>query len=431
MCSITAAGVVDETQCTQPNEKSNLNISNSKFEYFREPLRSKTSKGSYCIAKWCNNNNASSRMFRLPKDKRCQIWLTRAGREDLKDLDPKRLYNKYLCEEHFTENMFKNSKKLLRWDALPTIFLFRSQGNSISPSKDSCDSPSKSVSGQLYKPVIFQKNFYSDLLNLPTSSQTPRSLTSVNSSVNSKMQVILQTQNNKHKVQHLLTLNPDERNEYFKFNKIGKSDGILKLDQKVNENILQNTLSLPCPDSTVINEQDDTKDSLNKNIIKAVKVIECNNTLLLQNKNESDSEIIKKDQIDFVKENIIQGDTFKDEDSSNTTVFSINNSSNESTSGYSNLNEENNLCFSTDDQPVTPDVKIQDVISPSKNLTPYFTVVGDTIENFKDSDVESICSGQGFRESMYPCLACGEVFLAKSSLTQHCKTYHGEIDDTP
>jgi len=54
---------------------------------------------------------------------RALLWLTNAEREDLKILSMEVLHTKYLCMEHFNEDMFMNSyKKKLVWNALPTHF---------------------------------------------------------------------------------------------------------------------------------------------------------------------------------------------------------------------------------------------------------------------------------------------------------------------
>jgi hypothetical protein len=51
------------------------------------------------------------------------LWLTNAEREDLKVLSMEILHTKYLCMEHFNDDMFMNScKKKLVWNALPTHF---------------------------------------------------------------------------------------------------------------------------------------------------------------------------------------------------------------------------------------------------------------------------------------------------------------------
>ncbi|XP_044739340.1 uncharacterized protein LOC123300759 [Chrysoperla carnea] len=63
------------------------------------------------------------RLFLLPQgsnnEERRNIWLKNLGR-----IDPPK--HTYICAKHFTENQFENhradGKKLLRWNAIPTIF---------------------------------------------------------------------------------------------------------------------------------------------------------------------------------------------------------------------------------------------------------------------------------------------------------------------
>jgi hypothetical protein len=51
------------------------------------------------------------------------LWLTNAEREDLKTLSMDSLHTKYLCMEHFNDDMFMNStKKKLVWNAMPMHF---------------------------------------------------------------------------------------------------------------------------------------------------------------------------------------------------------------------------------------------------------------------------------------------------------------------
>lgn len=84
----------------------------------------------YCLARWCSNSksvHSSIRLFRLPmkKDpKRAYQWLKNADRDDLKDKSFSYLQSKYLCSEHFTEDMFMNSgtRNSLKWDAVPQLF---------------------------------------------------------------------------------------------------------------------------------------------------------------------------------------------------------------------------------------------------------------------------------------------------------------------
>ncbi|PSN38774.1 hypothetical protein C0J52_18678 [Blattella germanica] len=82
----------------------------------------------------------------LNKDDWALLWLTRAEREDLKDLDPQTLHTKYLCKEHFTDDMFMNSaKNKLVWNAVPTLFCkpdfaFKDPQNiSLASNVDKCD----------------------------------------------------------------------------------------------------------------------------------------------------------------------------------------------------------------------------------------------------------------------------------------------------
>ncbi|XP_066991525.2 uncharacterized protein [Anabrus simplex] len=84
-------------------------------------------QGTYCCAKWCRNNageHPNLSCFRVPKNKaRAEQWLKNAGREDLLQEDSSKLHTKYLCQEHFTKNMFTNSNcNRLVWNAVPTLF---------------------------------------------------------------------------------------------------------------------------------------------------------------------------------------------------------------------------------------------------------------------------------------------------------------------
>ncbi|XP_034231909.1 uncharacterized protein LOC117639938 isoform X2 [Thrips palmi] len=83
----------------------------------------KKKSSNYCIAQWCNQGNYQGvSLFRLPKEReRALLWLTEAGRSDLKSL--KNLRSLYLCGNHFTRNMFtNNARNQLVKTAVPKIF---------------------------------------------------------------------------------------------------------------------------------------------------------------------------------------------------------------------------------------------------------------------------------------------------------------------
>ncbi|KAL4132185.1 hypothetical protein QTP88_009392 [Uroleucon formosanum] len=59
-------------------------------------------------------------MFRFPKDARNEIWVVNSGNRGLLELDVDKLYNKYLCQEHFSSNDFmQGNKKSLKPTAIP------------------------------------------------------------------------------------------------------------------------------------------------------------------------------------------------------------------------------------------------------------------------------------------------------------------------
>lgn len=82
----------------------------------------------YCCAVNCTNRTIDGvRLFLLPQgpknDERRRIWLRNINR---KNWTPNRAY---LCEKHFAPDQFENKradgKRLLRWNAIPTIFNYK------------------------------------------------------------------------------------------------------------------------------------------------------------------------------------------------------------------------------------------------------------------------------------------------------------------
>ncbi|KAJ9594508.1 hypothetical protein L9F63_014120, partial [Diploptera punctata] len=127
--------VINEFLSNKKTGAEKLNVSvilakNSKEDLIRKSeyasLQSKGPRSIYCIARWCGRSTKEPgiSLFRLPKDKeRAHLWLTNAEREDLKNLSSQILHTKYLCMDHFTDDMFMNScKKKLIWNAIPTHF---------------------------------------------------------------------------------------------------------------------------------------------------------------------------------------------------------------------------------------------------------------------------------------------------------------------
>nr|CAD7397053.1 unnamed protein product [Timema poppensis] len=81
----------------------------------------------YCVALHCNSNSGCENglsLFRIPKDKeRAHQWLVNAEREDLLELSEAVRHTRYICQQHFTDDMFSNSlKSRLVWNAVPTVF---------------------------------------------------------------------------------------------------------------------------------------------------------------------------------------------------------------------------------------------------------------------------------------------------------------------
>nr|CAD7458293.1 unnamed protein product [Timema tahoe] len=81
----------------------------------------------YCVALHCNSNSGCETglsLFRIPKEKeRAHQWLVNAEREDLLELSEAVRHTRYLCQQHFTDDMFSNSfKSRLVWNAVPTVF---------------------------------------------------------------------------------------------------------------------------------------------------------------------------------------------------------------------------------------------------------------------------------------------------------------------
>ncbi|XP_069680701.1 uncharacterized protein [Periplaneta americana] len=82
---------------------------------------------SCCVMNCLHNSHGSLRLFRFPKDEeRRKSWAVNCGRTDWFPTDYSRI-----CEAHFDDSQFEQNrqdgKKLLKWNAVPTIFGFSSQ----------------------------------------------------------------------------------------------------------------------------------------------------------------------------------------------------------------------------------------------------------------------------------------------------------------
>ncbi|XP_050065037.1 uncharacterized protein LOC126553964 [Aphis gossypii] len=59
-------------------------------------------------------------MFRIPKDTRRETWIINSGKLSLLSLNKKQLYNRYICQEHFSPDYFLNYKNnKLKSNAIP------------------------------------------------------------------------------------------------------------------------------------------------------------------------------------------------------------------------------------------------------------------------------------------------------------------------
>lgn len=166
----------------------------------------------------------------------------------------------------------------------------------------------------------------------------------------------------------------------------------------------------------------------NDSAVKNIKIVEFKR---FHNDNESSDEVLSNEKFIF-DVNEKSEICFKQEESINYDSHDFLNIIDPSSSDdvYRTTDEEKNLNFinrpnkkSICDSSKT---KINAGASKSKDSLVFNTLV-DNVDNFKDSDVESLCSSRVHDECMNACFSCGEVFLMKSSLAQHYKTYHGDI----
>uniref|UniRef100_A0A2S2PQL0 THAP-type domain-containing protein n=1 Tax=Schizaphis graminum TaxID=13262 RepID=A0A2S2PQL0_SCHGA len=75
-------------------------------------------------------------MFRIPKDERHQTWIINSGNVNLLSLDKTQLYNRYICQEHFSPDSFMNtSNKNLKPTAIPYKHNSEQAGPSTSSGK--------------------------------------------------------------------------------------------------------------------------------------------------------------------------------------------------------------------------------------------------------------------------------------------------------
>ncbi|XP_023234103.1 52 kDa repressor of the inhibitor of the protein kinase-like [Centruroides sculpturatus] len=76
----------------------------------------------YCVAPNCKSKSTDVRLFRFPADKQRRAkWVQNCRRDKWQPTEHSKL-----CELHFEESQFElkraDGRKLLKWNAVPTIF---------------------------------------------------------------------------------------------------------------------------------------------------------------------------------------------------------------------------------------------------------------------------------------------------------------------
>ncbi|XP_069672852.1 uncharacterized protein [Periplaneta americana] len=336
--------------------------------------------GTYCIARWCGNNakkNPGISLFRIPKDlDRALLWLTNAEREDLKILSMQVLHTKYLCMEHFTDDMFMNSnKKKLVWNALPTHFpkpdyAYRKEFHVKSDQQHQSDAPG--ISRQIILPRIHQPIRRRPLRPKPLTVE-PKGGLELNDGLS-------------------IGDGEDVKNQSLTASTINSANNscLNKKEEPSVSEIRLNGLKLQGSDRSIVPKSQTVTSHLllqgsRSQTVPTANIIICSNVSdiidLKEDKTQTAAgtcEYLSVTNTDYVECEDNQGDS--------------------STAGdKKNVSSENETMM---------------------NEEMYFSC-----------DAESLCLGNAFRETnerIYQCRYCGEMFLVKSNLILHQTTYHSD-----
>ncbi|XP_021931567.1 uncharacterized protein LOC110835554 isoform X2 [Zootermopsis nevadensis] len=349
---------------------------------------SKGSGRTYCIARWCGNNAKKSpgiSLFRIPKDpNRALLWLTNAEREDLKMLSTDVLHTKYLCMEHFNDDMFMNSsKKKLVWNALPTCFPKPNYAHTKESKTNSQHQQKKSKTARKIisevhqptrrrplkpKPATVELSAEAGLKSHPgiCNAEEIKSLSGADSSANSSPRIKKED-------------SPLTEIQTCPLKTMRNDTNPLPKCQITSQLSLQASRMLDVPNTNKFTTklQETAAHSRTSNIIL------CNNS--------NETVDIKQDKIQNVT-NTCEYLSLGNTDS----VHHKDYHSDSSTVGDNKRNEN-------------------------------YTSISD--ESYLNCDVESLCLEHAFRETnerIYPCRYCGEMFLVKSNLILHQTTYHSD-----
>jgi len=351
-----------------------------------------TAGGTYCIARWCGNNAKKTpgiSLFRIPKDPdRALLWLTNAEREDLKILSMEVLHTKYLCMEHFNEDMFMNSyKKKLVWNALPTNFpkpdyAFRIESkNSAHHRQQKCNVP------QTAKCIGLSK-FHQPTKRRPLK---PKPLSAEPSSM-ARFYCQPYTSNTEEFKSVAISVSS--------VSSLANSSQCIKKEKSTLKEI--QTIKMKINDTNAVpNCQITSKLSVQGN-----SMVDQPNTKLAAKCQEP---VGHTETAHIITCNGLNEFVGSKEDK----VWSVT-----STSEYLSLGSTDSIHHEGDHSDLST------VGENKRNVNDK--LISD--ESYLNCDVESLCLEHTFRETerIYPCRYCGEMFLVKSNLILHQTTYHSD-----